>query len=131
MLAEKFPVDIDTELVDLVLTILHRNKLSNYKTTYEALPLNKKLKEFEFEGVIKMLIEDGYIFLFDGTFYALTVRGHLFWNAGSYRQQQKNIKARYRKDITYTICVGAGTALAGLYGLFEIFRLFYHHILCH
>ena len=59
--------------------------------------------------------------------YSLTFEGELFKNSGGYCQQFKNEKRKAAKDKAYITAVGIGTALAGLYGFFEIAKWVYHH----
>jgi hypothetical protein len=61
-------------------------------------------------------------------FYKLTFGGEVFLQKGGYDQELKDNKIKRNRDIVYTLSVAIGTALAGLYGLFEILKLLLSHI---
>lgn len=126
-LTEKFPVEINIDLVDTVFTIMHNYKSTNKKSISEALPLNKKLKVYEIEAIIKMLEKEDLIFLFDSGSYVLSVKGHIFWEEGGYRQKEKSIRVTQRYQRIQTLILIGGTGAAGVYGIFEILKWLFHH----
>jgi hypothetical protein len=102
-------------------------KVVNTTTLNRDLPSQKiLLHAFEIDSILIKLMEDKYIFRFDGN-YALTVAGRMFIEQGGYKQQLENEKRKAIKEVVYIYAVGIGTALAGLYGLFEMSRWVYHH----
>ncbi len=87
---------------------------------------NIEVSESEMRRFINQLDEDGYIFLKDDL-YIITIKGMI------YRGYTKDFKAsrvsrRVSRFHNWTLAIG--TALAGLYGLYEIMKWLDHRFFC-
>lgn len=126
--------------LDKVLEILHdyHTEKTNPNIAELLLKANDQITLSESHLILNKLIADKYaVAIHNDSINALvtekqlthkiTFDGLIFIEYGGYVGQNNLIKARYRKEVAYTISVGIGTALAGLYGLLEIFLWFWHH----
>ncbi len=82
-----------------------------------------KLSESEIKRFLNQLKNDEYIFLWED-YYIITIKGILF---NGYKKQSKASRTIRCVLIFQNWILAAGTGLAGLYGLFEILKWFYHH----
>lgn len=79
---------------------------------------NVEVSESEVKRFIEQLSHDGYIFKGE-TFYIITVKGILF---NGYKREFKSNRLARRAMRWYSWILAVGTALAGLYGLYELLK---------
>jgi len=63
--------------------------------------------------------------------YSITFEGLVFHQQGGYAKQDENNKRKAKKERLNILAVSIGTVFAGLYGLFEITKWFFHHFHWH
>jgi|GEM_PF-5804757 hypothetical protein len=88
--------------------------------------------------ILDRLLSDGYVREFTHTqptargpneweTYSSTFDGRLFYDNGGYKQESKVTASSNQNEYIRTLILTYGTALAGLYGLFEILKWLFHH----
>ena len=82
-----------------------------------------KMNDKEHNACIAKLKKDGFVSAED----KITFEGILFYNNGGYAQQEKAKIWATNKDTAYTLAVGIGTALAGLYAFAQIIKWLIEH----
>ena len=119
---------ITISVIDDILKIIYQSKQLNVETLYRDIRSKQiLLHDMEIETILVKLKEDKYLLNFPNGHYGLTVSGRVFIEKGGYKQELNNEKRKALKDQIYIYAVGAGTVLAGLYGLFEMLKWLYHH----
>ena len=119
--------------LDTVLGILNSNsKRGAGLTLFEVEEFLPEITEIdELARVLYKLEKDNFVKIRDITivpgtvkrYFMITFEGKLFWQQNGYDQQEKDSRTKRNRDTAFALSVGIGTALAGLYGLFEIIKL--------
>ena len=115
--------------LDIILDCLREhNEEIKYGGLITLLALSYKLDLREnvsqFKRMMKKLEIDGYIMVDKVDIYFITLDGYYF-KGYIQKHKQDNIKYNLSQFQSWTLSIGTG--MAGLYGLFEIAKWFYHH----
>ena len=120
--------------LDSVLDVIINKHKGSAKLLEISTFMKKKIAHTSVDILIDKLIKDGYVERpygsgnpLNDTIHRATLEGLIFHQNGGYVNENKIAKIRSRKDEVYTYSVAIGTALAGLYGLFEIAKWIFHH----
>jgi hypothetical protein len=106
-------------------TIQEKANIDNIKTLLEILGKLEKDGHIEKNNAINKSISDTFgTYLF---YYSSTFNGRLFSESGGYAMQNKKQKTLSRNEYIRTLLLTYGTALAGLYGVFEVLKWLFHH----
>jgi hypothetical protein len=106
-------------------TIMEKTKIDNIKTMLEILGKLEEDRYIKKENLVDKMVADTF-----GTtvwYYSSTFNGRLFSENGGYIAQNKKQKILARNEYIRTLLLTYGTALAGLYGVFEILKWLLHH----
>ena len=123
--------------LDHVLGILAEGT-SNTSVAKIVLKSKEKISGTDTLFVLDKLVKDGYVNHLGGNLpanvtintalsYSITFEGLVFHQQGGYTAENQNNKRKAKREKVYIIAVGVGTALAGVYGFFEIARWIFHH----
>jgi hypothetical protein len=119
--------------LDKILEILKKNKEHRVRMK-EIIHSNKEITYDNFDMIINKLMKDGYVdrpYDFSNplsdTFYSLTFEGLVFHDKGGYIEQERQLKISTCNKRIQNILLTYGTTFAGVYGIFEILKWFFHH----
>ena len=122
------------EKLDALLTYFVSEKST--KVSFSDLTSRFNATPGQIREILDRLLSDGYVREFTHTHpmgtsewetYSSTFDGRLFYDNGGYKHEAKVTASLNQNEYIRTLILTYGTALAGLYGLFEILKWLFHH----